>query len=242
MFEQNEAAWRTETGLIDNYDFTIERSYFATDVRYQGGKAWLLHWQGKARTEDGETVDHTVIMGLGAGWASEDQGKTVNHEKGKEAFNRSSRYGRIVERAGNRSDPGYLGDECRQAIISRGTPRQASIWEGLSFHMKREEIDFKGEIGVKEWELPVKFLGVAGANPVTSAATPAANPAPAPVTNGSGSGGNKVLLARLRKLATEVDSHDEFVDKALELPGVGSDEELMAMVGDESSIYGPARA
>lgn len=253
----NEESWELESGLLDNYDFEVTDAYFATDPRYQGGETWLLHWEGQATTEEGNVQDHTLIIGLGQGWTSEDGGKTVVHEKGKEKFNQSSRYGRVIARCSKPEADNYLGDDCRRVLVSRGTPREAAIWNGLKFHIDRETIKFGKGLDDREWELPTAFIGVAGvagkgARPA-SAATPTATttstataspPATASASTSNGAtttASDKVLKARLKKLARESADHSEFFDKATDIPGVMDDEEILAMISDEDGLFAEAR-
>lgn len=214
-------AYETETGFLDEYDGTITRSYFATDSRYQDGNVLLLHWD--ITTTDPDVPEVTEKFPIGSGWDSSDGGKTVVNEKGKQKFNKSSIYGKIVDSATS----GEIV-EVLPVLKSRGRPTVAAIWDGLSFHFKRKEFDYGGEIGVKARVMPIKFLGENAQVQMPTTAAPAA--AAADTTSA-----DPLVLARLRVAAKDAASHQAFLDAAMEIDGVTSNDALLATLIDDSA-------
>lgn len=223
-------AWETETGLIDDYDFTIEVATFTTDSRYNDGQTLLLKWEGSAVT-DGETLEHTVMLPCGNGWESRDAGRTAINDKGKTRFNRSSILGKVVDRCIKE-----LG--MADVLIPRGEPTSASTWEGLTFHMKREKISFGGEIGDKEREMPTAFLGAAGE-------TKTAGPGPSKAANGNGAtDGQKIALeARVKAIAKDAVDFSTFVDTVItEIPDLINHDDIMGKVVEQSGYWSEVHA
>lgn len=225
-------AWETESGLLEQYVGTITRSWFATDARYNDGNTMMLHWE--IATNDPDIPEVTEKFPIGGGWDSSDGGATVVHEKGKQKFNNSSIYGKIVKRV-NDGD-GVLHDVL-PVLKQRGRPTQANIWDGLTFEFKREEFDYGGEIGKKARVMPVKFLGenaqapLATATPAAASAPAASAPAPAPAA--ASDDVDPVVAAKLRQAARNAGSHQAFLDAAMEIDGVTTNEALLGQVVDD---------
>lgn len=215
-------AWETETGLLDEYQGTITRSWFATDARYNDGNTIMLHWE--IATNDPEFPEVTEKFPCGSGWDSRDGGKTIAHELGKVKFNKNSIYGRIVDRL-TKAD-GSLHDALT-TIKGRGRPTSADIWEGLTFHFKREEHNYGGDIGVKSRVMPLKFVGL---DAQVSTESTKAEAAPAATTEI-----DPVVAAKLRKAVTDAANHQEFVDAAMAVDGVVGDDDLLASIVDDGA-------
>jgi len=212
-----------ETGLIDDFDFTVDSSWFTTDASYNDGETLLLKLSGP--TDNPENPEVTLQYSCGNGWEASDGGKVAVREDGKKRrFNQSSGIWKLVEAA---MEAG-AGDVLRK----RGTPMEASMWAGLKFHMKRVE---QGEGQYKTTRpLPVSFLGVAGEGSTGSAPAsqaPAATPSAPAATNGSGL--SKVLEVKLKKLARESASHEDFIAAAFDLDGVDGNADAERAVVDE---------
>lgn len=215
-----------ESGLIDDFDFTITEAWFTTDASYNSGETLLLKLSGN--TDSADQPETTVQYSCGSGWEAEDGGKKAVREDGKRRrFNQSSGVWKLVEAAMNCG----AGEELRK----RGTPMEASMWVGLRFHMKRVE---QGEGDFKTTRpLPVSFLGVVGEG--SAPAAPAA-PAPASAPAANGSGLSKVLEVKLKKLAKDSDTHEDFIVAAFELDGVDGNADAERVVVDEA-WYAAAR-
>lgn len=222
--------WSTdfEVGLVDDFDFTVERSYFATDQKYNNGNSTLLQWEG--RTDNLDLPETHVWFTVGKGWFSSDGGKTVQHESGKpfglkgegrKYYNGSSKIAKLIRRC---VEDFGIGDE----LAKRGDPNVAAVWEGFVFHMQYEQIDFGSGIDAKPSLFPSRFVGVAGARTVQVAQT-----------NGNG---NAAAKARVVALAKATDSYETFQVQAVEIPGVLEDDELLNSVLNPTGIYAQARA
>jgi hypothetical protein len=222
-------SWETETGLLDEYTGTIVRSWFATDARYQDGAVILLHWE--IQTTDPDTPEVLEKFPVGGGWDSPDGGTSVVHEKGKQKFNKNSIYGKIVDRV--TSSDGVLHDVAA-VVRGRGRPTNASIWDGLTFQFKREEFDYGGDIGKKSRVMPIKFLGE-NAQPALALAPSTTTEAPAPAAAPVTSDVDPVVLAKLTNAAKASDSHQAFLDAAMEIDGVTTNNDLMAQLVDDSA-------
>lgn len=211
-----------ETGLIDDFDFTVDSSWFTTDASYNDGETLLLKLNGP--TDNPENPEVTVQYSCGNGWEASDGGKKAVREDGKKRrFNQSSGIWKLVEAAMNSG----AGDVLR----GRGTPMEASMWSGLKFHMKRVE---QGEGQYKTTRpLPVSFLGEVGEGSTSSpvAADPATTAAPA-ATNGAGL--SRVLEAKLKKIARDSATHEDFIVAAFELDGVDGNADAERAVVDEA--------
>lgn len=209
-----------ETGLIDDFDFTVDSSWFTTDASYNDGETLLLKLNGP--TDNPENPEVTLQYSCGNGWEASDNGKVAVREDGKKRrFNQSSGIWKLVEAAMNSG----AGDVLRK----RGTPMEASMWAGLKFHMKRIE---QGEGQYKTTRpLPVAFLGEAGEGSAAKAPAPAAATA-APATNGAGL--SKVLEAKLKKLARDSATHEDFIVAAFDLDGVDGNADAERAIVDEA--------
>lgn len=230
-------AWSTEfeTGLIDDFAFTIRQSIFAPDVKYNGGNTVLLQWHG---TTDNEDLPEThVYFPLGKGWSSKDGGVSIVHDSGKsdKYFVQSSLIAKLITRCVTDFGMGDL-------LESRGGPFESSPWVNLVFRMKYQPQDYGQGIDAKPKLFPVQFLGEAG-NVVAAIPTPTgSNPAAA-------------ILAR-QQTAAPVSLRDQVIDAirphklngdftaaqtaALQVPGVADDTSLVNLLLDESGLYAAA--
>lgn len=235
-----ENVWlQQETGLPDDFELVIERSYFGTDARYQGGERLLLIWEGTS--PDPEIGEQNCWFGCGAGWATNDQ-KIAFHERRKKAqFNQNTPYRRMINKVINMKDENgqyvYAPDRpCRgheevMRILterdSENGAKNAEVWLGMKFRMKRERVDYGPGIEPRDVLLPVEFLGLA-----TQGAAPAAS-----IGKTETATVNKVLQAKLIGLARKSENHDEFQEAAVEIEGVVEDSDLLNDVMDSDGFY-----
>ena len=157
------------SGLLDDYDYTIENAWFSTDAAYQNGTAMLLFLEGTAVDSEGEIHgDHQERYSVGADWSTFDGGKSVQSDKGSRFINKSSLYGRFIT-----SCIDVCGIE--EVLDKRTTDNglTASMWIGMKFHMQETEISFGKKLDPVTRCMPVKFLGIEG------------QAAPAPTTTSS---------------------------------------------------------
>lgn len=167
-----DGGWNTNftSGLLDNYDLTVESSIFSTDATYNNGQTVMLIWTGT--TNDADYPERSIFITLGSGWDTLDGGATIERVDGKPAqFNRSTKMAILIDRCLNKFG---IGDLMR----SRGSVFESKIWQGLTFHIEREVLD-PTKTDAKATEFPVAFVGqavattqapVAAAAPVVAAA------------------------------------------------------------------------
>jgi hypothetical protein len=198
--------WDTDSGLMDDFDFTITKASFGYRDVYMNGEALLHIWEGES--PDGDPGE--ILWSCGEGWESAKQGAEASHAK-RERFVKSSWYGRLIDRAIKE-----LGVD----MASRGNPTQAKVWEGLSFHLQREKVEFGTGLQASEHLMPTAFLGAKGKKATTVKKEPVA-------------AADSMMLKRLELLA-KGNYLQGFQTKAMELQGIESDQELLASILDDS--------
>lgn len=248
--------WDTpgEAGLLDNYEFTITQAHFAPDASYADGNVTILQLEGQ--TDDADTPEHHLWYPTGKGWHSEDGGKSIIHDSGKadKFFVKTSLMYRLINRCVE--DFGLL-----DLLKLRGGPLESKVWIGLKFQIKREEIEFGGNFTPINKEMPVAFLGVvAGPGADGAAAAPAAAPvAQAPVAAAPAAKTPAQILAdkaaaaaapaatgtvrdQVIALALSIDDPQAFQDAALQVEGIGEDDDLIGELVDSAAFIAAARA
>jgi hypothetical protein len=125
---KTKSTWDTDEGLPDDFDFTIEKASFGYRQEYKDGEVLLLIWEGTS--PDSET--ESIIFPCGKGWEAEKKGAVAVHEK-RERFVKSSLTGRLIDR---------VVKELGVDMSDRGEATEAKVWDGITFHMRREEISF----------------------------------------------------------------------------------------------------
>lgn len=215
--------WELESGLPDDFDFYITRAEFGYLAEYtdqNGAQVPLLIWYGESPDVE---FDGPIPWSLGKGWEPTHGGRSVKHVNGKERFVETSMMGRLIRR---------VTQELGVDMASRGSAKDASVWEGLGFHMKREEIEYKGlmqDKGGKTTRLmPVSFLGEK-----KDGNKPAAGQPEAAKESASSSSDDELLLKKLKAWARTKD-RTEFQKLALDLEEVNANDNLLAQILDDS--------
>ena len=216
---QQKDSWNTDTGLPDDFDFTITSAIFGFRKEYQDGEVPLLIWEGESPDEDVESI----IFPCGKGWDIVKKGTQVEHAK-RTRFIKTSMIGKLITR---------VVDELSVDMRSRGPATSADVWKGLSFHMKREEIKYEGLLedrgGKTVHLMPVAVLGKAAkSKPKEAGSAKSDDSSPAPSASV-----NLVLEKKLILLANKLDK-DTFQSKAMEMEDVVADDDLLAAVLDDS--------
>lgn len=200
--------WGLDSGLPDDFDITIKKSRFGYLENYQNGEAPLLIWDYESPDVESE---YPIIWPLGTKWAVSRDGRVATHPKRKR-FIDTSMVGRLIQRC---ADMGVL-----EQLRSRGSPLTATIWEGLSFHMKRETVVLPpgaAERGLPEQVIhlmPVEFLGT-GQKAVPRAAKAAAEEAPSELITRLTELARTLTLNRFQKAAMNIDAVNETANRAL---------------------------
>lgn len=170
MAPQASGSWKTTSGLLDDFDFTIEEAWFGVNERF--GDALLLNLRGIAEQE-GEVVDeeHTLLYSTGDGWEAGKGGREAQHGAGRTTFVNNTNIGRLIDAIV------ALGDDVIEVLSSRGETYEADTWEGLRFHIERKQFSYRnretGEQVTYEVPLPTDFLGEAEAGEETPKKAPA---------------------------------------------------------------------
>ena len=219
--------WTPVDSLPDDFDGWISRATFGFMQEYQGGQTPLLLLD--VESEDVE-LSRPIAFSIGNGWSIGDQGQTIQGEKPDKRITRNSKYGRLLVRVVNE-----LGVDMR----ARGEPTTASVWEGLGFHWKREELDYStgggailAETGGKTQQvMPTAYLGDRTAKKAVAAPaarTRAAAKKEAPTEDG--------LTAKLTKMAKLMEL-EPFQTAALGIPELQTtaNAALMAAVLEDSN-------
>lgn len=188
--------------------FKIQSAYFATDPGYANGEVYLLHWIGM--DSEGNTYDAEGFhpsWPAPKGFISMDSGKSIQHPEGFKLRN-NGLLGRLAKAIfevteGANPDP-----------LENFTPTESTGYVGLTFDLDTVDINYGGEIGVKQRLMPVGFAGGSG----TAAAA-----------------GGPDLRTSVMNLAKAANSFDEFRTGALALPGVSSDSALVTEIIDQAS-------
>ena len=155
-------SWKTGSGLLDDFDFTIEEAWFGTNEKF--GDAVLLNLRGIAEEEDedGNLVvtddEHTLLYSTGDGWEVAKGGREATHAAGKTTFVKNTNMGRLIDAVVG------LGGEVIDEMSGRGDTFEADTWENLRFHIERKQFSYRDrETEEKisyEVPLPVDFLGI----------------------------------------------------------------------------------
>ncbi len=204
-------------------------------------------------SEDGATVEH--IKGKDKFHASSVLGKLVDAVMGTVA-----NYGNNASRTDGEELVVDLGN-LSEILPDRGEPTQADVWKDLRFEFREILFDFGPDKQKKDGShitsrrtLPVKFLGLAGDEKPKQAAKPntatkvaeakkkAADKAKAKAAEGSSEEAgpldfvdDEAVREQLVVLLKESPDYDTFVNAALEVPEVGGDDKLLAVLLDEQS-------
>lgn len=215
--QQIKDTWDLDSGLPDDFDFFITDASFGYREEYMNGEVPLLIWQGESPDEDVESV----IWPCGQGWEVTRGGAEVQHPK-RTRFVKTSMMGKLINRVVNE-----LGFDMR----SRGRATEAKVWKGLGFHLKREEIEYGSGIledrgGKTTHLMPVAVLEkTARTKPKVTA-----EGAEAKTEKPLGEAVEKKLVLLAKKLTRE-----EFQKKAMDMPEVVENDDLLARVLDDSA-------
>lgn len=215
--------WELEEGMFDDFTGVIGEAYFATDAQYGDNLCLQLFFEVV-----GMDKPNRVLLGCGPDWQGVDNGESAKHpSKGK--FNAQSKVGLFISNL--LKLPG-----ARDVMAKRGRQTQAACYRGLKLHMKKIDKDYGGEIGVKQALVPVEFLGVDAEYSSNGSGATAAPAAPAPAVSAPAAQATSVITEELRgtllDLASNSESYESFVDKALAMEGVQGNPKVEALVMD----------
>lgn len=230
-----DSSWQTTTGLLDDFEYSITDAWFARSAEIKNGEQLVLFLKGD--TDNDAEPEFEAHITCGPGWDTFDGGKSATHESRKDrGFNKQTNYGQFIDRVIELG----LGE----VLMGRGKATEAKVWVGLKFHMKQKEFktQIKGEDVTYYRLLPEAYLGEVAEGKGKD--VPKVGKSESAESNGSNGAGNKVLLAKLKAEAKKHDTHESFVDAAMEVAGVTDDDDLLGQVVDDgpAGIYATARA
>jgi hypothetical protein len=222
--QQVKDSWDLDSGLPDDFDFHITGASFGYRQEYMDGEVPLLIWQGESPDEDVESI----IWPCGQGWEVVKGGAEVQHPK-RNRFVKTSMMGKLISRVVNE-----LGVDMR----SRGPATKADVWKGLGFHMKREEIEYGSGIledrgGKTTHLMPVAVLDKPRAKGKATDSKAASSEAETRSEKPSG----ELTMKKLAALASKL-SREEWQKKAMDMPEVVENDELLSRVLDDSHRRG----
>lgn len=227
--------WGTdfETGLLDDFDFTIQHSIFSFDDRYNAGQTLLLQWEGI--TDNPDVPETRLWFPLGKGWVSTDGGKSVHHESGKadKYFVKNSSMARLITRCVD--DFGI-----RELMEERGSPFESAPWVGMIFHIKMETVEYGGgNIEASTKQFPNRFVGIVEAK--AAKASGSAGKGAADKIAAAKAKASKSSAPSLRDQVVAIfNSHDDFgvaQDAALQIEGVTDDDELLDAIMKPEGLW-----
>ena len=242
--------FETPTGLVEECDFIIDEARFGTVKEYMDGQVPLLIWEGHSPDEEEVTQ---IMFPIGSGWNIRDRGARVEHDKeNKTRFIRNSVMGHLIRRC---VDDLKIVDAYPQ--FEDGSPREAALWKGFGFHMKREKITYpnlkkdEATTGVEtERLMPVAIIktpaGTAktGGKPAAKPAAAAAKPAAAASQEAEAPAASEAVLLKKLTLKAKSVSREDFQMFAMDLPEVQANADLLNQVIDDSDngFWAKARA
>lgn len=212
MTEEKTSAWETETGLLHDVDGWVTNPRFGERDEYkqavaatgaEGGSMMLFD----IMDENGEVIGNQGFS-IGTGWEVSEDGLSISHPKRANVVG-SSMYGQLQNR---------VVKDLKVDMDKYGKPTEAKSWDRLGFHWMQQEHPTVGG-DVKTGLMPVEFLGEFKG---------ATAPAKAEAAAGPESVAEKALAVWAKSMDVKA-----FQEKALGLPSVAADDELMAKVLDE---------
>jgi hypothetical protein len=212
--ERTKDSWDTDSGLPDDFDFHITGASFGYRSEYMDGEVPLLIWEGESPDEDIETI----IWPCGSGWDVVKGGAEVEHPK-RTRFVKTSMMGKLIGRV-----VGELGVDMR----NRGPATKADVWKGLSFHMRREEIEYGSGILEERGGKTTHLMPVAVLEKSTKAKPKTEPKAEEVEAKPSGAALEKKLSLLASKLSKE-----DFQARAMDMPEVVGNDDLLAQVLDD---------
>ncbi|MDD4986470.1 MAG: hypothetical protein PHQ43_11960 [Dehalococcoidales bacterium] len=216
MADKERDSWDLDSGLPDDFDFHITGAAFGYRQEYMDGEVPLLIWEGESPDEDVASI----IWPCGQGWEVVKGGAEVQHPK-RNRFVKTSMMGKLISRVVSE-----LGVDMR----NRGPATKADVWKGLGFHLKREEIEYGSGILEDRGGKTTHLMPVAVLDKATKAkAKPTAEAPEIKAEKPS----NELTMKKLTALATKL-SREEWQKKAMDMPEVVENDELLGRVLDDS--------
>jgi len=232
---KEKTSWDTESGLLDNFDFEVEKQWFGKDEDADDDDRIFLFLQGTATDEmDEVTEDHTERYSTGKNWEVVEDGEEVENATGRNRFNQNSGMGRFINALV------ALGDDVAEMLQERGEATTAVTFAELNMHMENRVVSTwpdKDTGEMNEWRLNLPTSVSVKKKKAKKSATKKS------ATKKSAKGGSSKLRAAVIEFASQFDEdeHSDFVEQVLdedvfEQAGkIEKDEELHAEILDSDS-------
>lgn len=282
-----EGGWGTDesSGFLRHFTGTVKDPFFGTNPKIGDGRTLLLHWPVTIEEvqqdglEDQVGEEETILFSCGKDWETPDGGETAVHSSGNTSklFHASSAMGMLIDAIlgkvanygenASRTDGDELVVDMGDAISmlrSRGAATDAATWDGLRWQFAEVLVDYgkdkEGEPIVSKRALPIKYLGVAGDDPVAAKAKPAkaqtaaqkkaaeakAKKAAAASNGDSNSSSDPLadiemedsLRATLVEIAGAADDAESFQGAALDDNDVIENADLLDLIVDDEAVQG----
>jgi hypothetical protein len=238
------------SGLRDDFDATITEQLFTYDSQYNNGASLVAKITLRDDTAEPEVVEkfgeeEVLLLSTGNGMEDDAKGRKAKREDGKpmDAFQDTCNYMVFLNAA--------LDCGAEDVIRGRGfMPWEAELLEGLRFHFMRQEYtpwnwndktDEEKAKGKPTRLLPTAFLGEEGGKAKTTSKAaakeaddePAEKAAPKAAASSS-SGMGAAMKVKVKKIAKESDTHDEFMERVFsEIDGSDAYEDEIADDSDD---------
>lgn len=240
--------FKLEEGGIDDVDATLTNCRFEFDPEYQDGDVLVFKTDLEIDDDDYDEP-FTARYSCGQGWTTLDKGKTAEREDGKKKnFNKRGAFGLLLGSVFELEDA--LGVLQERNNLNDLTPQDASLLDGLRFHMNQVETDYGGDIGKINRLVATSYLGEAGgastkasgkkASKPAAEATDSEAPAPAKKKKASADANGEVptdVLAQMDALADESETHEEFMEKVFDALDTTPAIEDAMKATDEGSVW-----
>lgn len=209
--------WGTDSGLFTDYEGTVIDAWFNVDTNIQNSPTFLFLKMG---TDNESHAEWTERYNCGPDWQSVDGGETVVHPT-KMKFNRQSQAGILVDKAVE-----LVGDDIR----SWGSPLTAKTWLGSRWYMEAVTRQGTRRDTQEKWtstrNYPARFLGKGEAAGEESVGT-VGRGVPEVGEHEGAVNVDAPILQMMKKLANDGLTHEQWMDKVLELPGALDNDELI---------------
>jgi hypothetical protein len=217
VLDDIDSEWETSSGLpLANMDVEVIDCTFGFNAKL-GADVLCANFTFAAIGGDGESIEQS--FSVGKGWEAKSKGAYIAREDGRGGqVNKQTNYGRLIDSA-------VAAIKEAGADIPFKSPRIAAGWVGTKWHMATETIETEnpttGKKSTKDAFVFGKYLGAGGEATGGSKSAGKSSGAPGKTLKEvKADDENAELRAKLIELAKECDDPDDFVEKALAIPGV----------------------
>jgi hypothetical protein len=214
VLDDIDSEWETSSGLpLANLDVEVTDCTFGFNAKL-GPDVLCAIFTFVPVDGDGESIEQS--FSVGKGWEAKSKGAYIAREDGRGGqVNKQTNFGRLIDSA-------VAAVKEAGVDIPFKSPRIAAGWVGTKWHMATETIETEnpqtGKKSTKDAFVFGSYLG-RGDGPVAAGAKVAGKSKDKGEV-AAADDPNAELRAKLIELAKECDDPDDFVEKALAIPGV----------------------